>query len=203
MKKILALILVATTLLFCVSACTSSTASSSASGSAATTSPSGSAGTASTGSAGTASTGSAATGTQATGTSATKPDPISLADFYIYDSKGQKIEHAELSHISTLDKDHATFRGVKAGDKVTVLADKYDLSEFMVRVLGEDSPEKVATKENIVIGKGSLHISTRMDVGGVNNLSYFLSFTVVDDEIFMVSVSAIGVDAEGNAYTVK
>ena len=108
--------------------------------------------------------------------------PLTLDDMYLYDSKGKK---TDMTHISMLDTEHSTLRGVKISDSVSILAEKYLLSEFKVVDL-ETGESEVANEQNI-LKEGSLDITARMDIDGI---AYFLSFTVNDQEFFMISVFA-------------
>jgi len=104
---------------------------------------------------------------------------------YIYDSHGQKTDLTSIAHL--LDTEHATFRGVKPGDPVSILAEKYILDELRVQKLSGAYDPQTATSENILWDE-DLDISGRLDIEGV---TYFLNFTISDGMVFSISVHAI------------
>ena len=119
------------------------------------------------------------------GSSKDSPAPLSIEDMYIYDSDGNRTDLSSIA--DKLDTEHSTFRGVKPGDHVSVLADKYILSDFQVMDLFADDPSQVGDKDNI-LWEGTLDIKGRLDI---DDTSYFLSFTVDDHKIFTIFVNAI------------
>jgi len=163
MKKLLALILVGV-MVFCVSACTTKPVEESTQATADNTVQD--------------------TG-QNTGSQPNAPAPLSIDDMYLYDSNGQRTDITSIGYL--LDTEHATYRGVKPGDPVSILAEKYILEELRVLKLSEEYNPQIATRENI-LWDDDLDISGRLDIEG---FSYFLSFTISDGIVFSISVHAI------------
>jgi len=109
-----------------------------------------------------------------------QPVPLGEADIYIYDKSGEK---TDLDHVFFMSgDDYSTYRGVKPGDDVKVLAEKYILSEFEVVSLTME--RTTATLENIV-GEGFMDISADVTVNGKK---YNLGFTVNDGNIEMINI---------------
>ena len=107
------------------------------------------------------------------------PKPLGDADIYLYNEKG---ERSDENSAGLLDKELATYRGVKTGDPSSILAEKYDLSEFIVR--GTEIDESVATAENIM-GAAFKDVSGKVTVG---DRRYSLSFTLQDEKIWMIFI---------------
>jgi len=101
-----------------------------------------------------------------------------MDDMYLYDAKGQK--SAETIASIGVNEELVSFRGIKVGDAVTKLADKYDLKEFQVIVLDDPTAAQTATKENIQ-QKGDLVLISDDVMSGTS--VFFMTFIIEDQKI--------------------